>query len=77
MPDVVVAVGTLFKVQKRARISGKNRGDVLQCARITNLSNSLAKRPQRFSRDSTQAQPSTVTQFPKGLVDIRRKRIST
>ena len=54
MPDVVISIGALLEVEKRARISAEHRGDVLQCARVTDLSNSLAKRPQSFSRDRTQ-----------------------
>src|ERR1700758_1541977 len=32
MPDVVIGVGTLLEVEKRARTSGEHRGDMLQCA---------------------------------------------
>src|SRR6188472_387767 len=45
MPDIVVNVRALFEVEERARISGEHRADVVQCARITDVSNSLAKWP--------------------------------
>ena len=55
MPNIIISIGPLFEIKKRACVSGENRRDVLQCARITDLSNSLAKRPQRFCRDCSQA----------------------
>jgi hypothetical protein len=55
MPDIVVNVRALFEVEERARISGEHRADVVQSARITDLSNSLSNRPQSFSRNRTQA----------------------
>src|SRR5262249_49228106 len=76
VPNVIIGVGALFEVEKRARIAGEYRGDVLQCTRITDLSNSLAKRLQGFTRNRTHAQRTSITHFPKRLIDVRYKWVS-
>jgi hypothetical protein len=76
MPDIIIGIGARLEVEKRARISGEHCGDVLQCARISDLSNSLAKRPQRFCRNRAHAQRTPAAQSPKRLIDVRHKWIS-
>src|SRR5206468_4936306 len=76
LPDIVVSFRTLLKVEKGARVSSENCGNVLRRAQIANLSNAPPKRDQSFRRNCTQAEYSTIAQLPKRSADVRGERIS-
>src|SRR5205823_10429969 len=76
LPGIVVSFRTLLKVEKGARVSSENCGNVLRRAQIANLSNAPPKRDQSFRRNCTQAEYSTIAQLPKRSADVRGERIS-
>src|ERR1700730_19440620 len=76
LPNVVVSFRRFLKVEKRARVSSENCGNVLCRAQIANLSNAPPKRDQSFRRDCTQAECSTIAQLPKWRAAVRGERMS-
>src|SRR5438132_666039 len=74
-PGVIISFGAFREIEKRARISSENRDDVLECCRIAQALNLLAKWRHDFCRDCAEAEHPAIAQFPKWCVDVRREWI--
>ena len=74
-PGIIISFGAFWEIEKRARISSENRSDVLECWRIAQALNLLAKWRYDFCSDCAEAKHSAIAQFPKRCVDVRREWI--